>query len=35
MTTIYQEIALSVFLAFCAVAVFKLIVFSFKLIGVL
>jgi hypothetical protein len=35
LSAICQEIALSVFLAFCAVAIFKLIVFSFKLIGVL
>jgi hypothetical protein len=35
LSAIGQEIALSVFLAFCAVAIFKLIVFSFKLIGVL
>jgi hypothetical protein len=35
LSAICQEIALSLLLAFCAVAVFKLIVFSFKLMGVL
>jgi hypothetical protein len=35
LSAICREIAFSVFLAFCAVAIFKLIVLSFKLIGVL
>jgi hypothetical protein len=35
LSAIYQEIALSLFLAFCAVAVFKLIVFLVQADGVL